>query len=207
MDLLEHIQNGRLFVVSAPAGTGKTTLVSMLTEEFPGRVERVVTCTTRIPRQGEVSGVDYHFMTVEQFERSIEDGEMLEYVRLYGNYYGTSKNVILQKQAEGKHLILVIDVQGALQVKNKVPSILVFLAPPSLEELHRRLIGRQTETSEAIEERMVWAKTELKACSYYDYRIVNEDLATAYQVLRSIVVAEDHRISGGVQPLEPVFTL
>ena len=186
-------RSGLLFILSAPAGTGKTTLMQMLIKEF-AHVIASVSCTTRQPRQGEVDGVDYHFISHEEFSNRIENGEFLEYVQLYGNYYGTSKVWVERQRAAGKHVFLVIDTQGALLLTNRSDAILIFLAPPSLEELERRLKSRMTETPAVIAKRLEWAEKELKMWAYYDYLITNDQLSIAFDVLRSIVVAEEHRV-------------
>lgn len=191
--LLGNLDEGLLFIVSAPAGTGKTTLVKMLVDEFPSLVTSV-SYTTRPCRPGEIPGVHYHFISEEEFKQKIEKNEFLEYAEIYGCYYGTSLKQVRDKQKEKKHVILVIDVQGALQIKGKIPSIFIFIKPPSLTVLKQRLTQRQTETSTVIAKRMEWAKKELEAVKEYDYCIVNEDLGTAYQVLRSIFIAEEHKI-------------
>lgn len=184
---------GQIFVVSAPAGTGKTTLVQMLIREFPSVVLNI-SYTTRQPRKGEVEGVDYHFVEESVFLQKMHDGDFLEYVKLYDTYYGTSREWINQKLREGKHVVLVIDTQGALQIKKKMKGTFIFLKAPSLEVLHHRLLNRQTESLEMIEKRLIQAEEELKVANQYDYEIVNDDLMTAYQVLKSIMIAESHRI-------------
>lgn len=192
--LLGNLKKGILFIVSAPAGTGKTTLVHMLTQEFPCVVASI-SFTTRKPRTGEIDGVHYFFITTKEFEERIARGEFLEYVKLYGDYYGTSKAWVEQWQQEGKHVLLVIDTQGAALLKGKISAISIFLYPPSLEELERRLIKRQADSLENIKKRIEWAKEEeMRAQQTYDYRVVNDHLATAYQALRSILIAEEHRV-------------
>ena len=192
--VLGNNSKGLAFVISAPAGTGKTTLVSMLTNEFPFVVGSI-SYTTRPPRPGEVDGVHYHFVTVETFEKMIEARDFLEYVTLYGHYYGTSRSAVETQIAQGKHVILTIDTQGAIQIKDKFPAIYIFLEPPSMEVLRQRLLGRKTESDEAVHERLEWAASEILAAQNYDYIIVNNDLNIAYQVLRSILIAEEHRTS------------
>ena len=182
-----------MFVVSAPAGTGKTTLVQRLIQEFPSLMPSV-SYTTRRPRQGELDGLHYHFITDAQFKEKITAGDFLEYVELYGTYYGTSRKWIEQQQQLGRHIVLVIDTQGALRIKKTCPAVLIFVSPPSLEVLRDRLIRRQTEEPEVIEKRLAVAAVEMKAVSYYDYQVVNDDLETAYDVFRSIFIAECHRI-------------
>lgn len=191
--LLGNLPTGLAFVVSAPAGTGKTTLVHMLVQEFPCIVESI-SFTTRPKRPGEISGVHYNFVSTEEFERRIANQEFLEYVKLYGYYYGTSKEHIREKQAQRKHVVLVIDTQGALQLMGKFEATFIFLQPPSIDVLRERLKQRKTESPTVIDERLNWARRELEAVRYYDYCIVNEDLSVAYQVLRSILIAEEHKV-------------
>lgn len=191
--LLGNVQQGLVFVISAPAGTGKTTLVDKLAKEFPS-VVRSISYTTRLPRLGEVEGDHYHFIKRDEFESMIEDDLFLEHVRLYDDYYGTSRHWVLEQQRQGKHVILVIDTQGAMRLKGALKAVFIFISPPSLEELSKRLERRKTETSETLEKRLSWAKFELAAARYYDYQVVNDDLETAYQVLRSIFIAEEHRV-------------
>jgi guanylate kinase len=184
---------GLIFVVSAPAGTGKTTLVQRLMQEFPSIIASI-SYTTRQPREGEIPGVHYHFISDAEFETKIVAGDFLEYVKLYGTYYGTSREWVRGQQYQGKHVVLVIDTQGALQLKGQFPAIFIFVRPPSLESLRERLNQRQTESAEMIEKRLAWAQTELQVAQKYDYEIINDDLEIAYQILRSIFIAECHRI-------------
>lgn len=192
--LLGNQKKGLAFIVSAPAGTGKTTLVQMLSQEYP-EIVNSISCTTRKPRGGEVGGNHYHFMSREEFEQRITAGEFLEYVELYGNYYGTSREKVDEQLNQGKHVILTIDTQGALQLRGKYKAVSIFLLPPSLDVLRKRLIQRQTETAEVIEERLAWAIKEMEVAAQYDYMIMNDNLKVAYQALLSIIVAEEHRSS------------
>lgn len=192
--VLGNCKTGLVFVVSAPAGTGKTTLVQMLVDEFSGLVEKSISYTTRPRRPGEIPGIDYHFVSKEEFQNKLANEEMLEYAELYGYYYGTASDSVRQQQKAGKHVILVIDTQGALKLKGNFPAVLIFLKPPSQEVLRQRLAGRRTECSAVIEQRLAWAERELEAIKEYDYCVVNDDLKTAYSVLRSILIAEEHRV-------------
>ncbi len=193
--LLGNSSKGLVFVLSAPAGTGKTTLVRMLSQEFSCIYESV-SCTTRPPRSGEVEGEDYHFLSASAFKEKISQGDFLEYAEVFGYYYGTSRVLVEKQQNLGKHVFLVIDTQGALQLQSqKFVATTIFLSPPSVEELKERLLKRSTESLEVIEKRLSWAREELAVIDRYDYHIINEDLTQAYAVLRSIVIAEEHRVS------------
>lgn len=188
-----HGKGGLLFVISAPAGTGKSTLVDMILSEFPGEIAESCSCTTRSPRPGEISQRHYEFLSIEEFERKIAAQEFLEYAKVFGNYYGTRKEEVSRLQGEGKHVVLVIDTQGAMKIKNQVPAIFIFISPPSFEELRRRLFKRRTEDEEKIQERLLWAKQEIAMAPNYDYHIINDRLDTTYHVLRSILIAEEHK--------------
>lgn len=191
--LLGNLKQGLLFIISAPAGTGKTTLVNMLCQEFDC-IRASKSCTTRKPRQGEMPGVHYYFLSKDDFENKIAQGDFLEYVELYGHYYGTLKQSVEQQLQAGRHVILTIDTQGALKLKGTLPAIFIFLQPPTLEELRKRLTYRQTESAEVIEKRLSWAEKEMSVAVLYDYIIVNDNLKIAYEILRSIFIAEEHRI-------------
>lgn len=191
--LLGNLEKGYVFVVSAPAGTGKTTLVKKLIEEFPC-VRTTISYTTREPREGESQGVDYFFISKQEFQEKIKEHEFLEYVELYGHYYGTSKNSIEKLQTAGNHVVLVIDTEGGLKIKKIMDAILIFIMPPSLEELGKRLRERKSEEPEVIARRLEWSKNEIEDAKHYDYKIVNDNLKTAYQTLKSILIAEEHRI-------------
>lgn len=193
MKLLGNLSKGLIFVVSAPAGTGKTTLVQMLVKEFPCVIQSI-SYTTRPRRYNEASGDHYHFITPAAFEKKIKEQEFLEYVKLYDDYYGTSKKWVAEKRASGKHVVLVIDTQGALQLADTLDAEFIFIAPPSMQVLEERLIKRNTDTKESIAKRLAWAQKEVEAARYYDYLIVNDSLDIAYQTLRSIVIAEEHRV-------------
>lgn len=191
--LVGNAKRGLIFVLSAPAGTGKTTLVRMLADEFPGVYESV-SCTTRSARPGEIEGVDYHFLSSSMFEEKLSQGDFLEHAEVFGHYYGTSSTLVEEKLSQGKHVFLVIDTQGAMMLqKKKISAIYVFLSPPSHETLRERLTQRKTEKPDVIERRLLWAKKEMERIDRYDYHIVNDDLALAYAVLRSIVIAEEHK--------------
>lgn len=183
---------GLFFVVSAPAGTGKNTLVNRLLKEFDCVIESI-SYTTRQPRVDEVEGKEYFFVSKEQFLEMKKEGQFLESAEVFGNYYGTSKKWVQKQQSLGKHVILVIDTQGAMQLKKTNFVISIFIMPPSIEELRCRLLKRNTESDQEIEKRLGLAEEEMNVSSNYDYVLINEELDLSYDILRSIVVAEDHK--------------
>lgn len=186
------MKRGLVFVISAPAGTGKTTLVKMLKEEFHHVVDSI-SFTTRPPRPNEVAGRDYNFITKEEFKEKIKEKEFLEYAEVFHQFYGTSRKYVESQQEKGKHVILVIDTQGALQLMNKFDAVYIFISPPSLEELMARLYRRKSEDDEAIKTRLSWAEKEMALAPKYNYHIVNDNLKVAYDALRAILIAEEHR--------------
>lgn len=191
--LLGNQTRGILFIVSAPAGTGKTTLVRMLTAEFPSVVENI-SYTTREPRTEEVPGRDYHFISKGEFAKKEEAGEFLESAVVFGQYYGTSKTDVEALLDKGKHVVLVIDTQGALKLRDKVSACFIFIAPPTLEELRKRLFRRDSDSEQSIETRLSWAEREMKAGqTKYDYYVINDNLEQAYEILRSVLIAEEHK--------------
>lgn len=191
--LLGNLEKGLMIIVSAPAGTGKTTLVQKLVREFPEFVTQSISCTTRSRRKGEIDGKDYVFLTEEAFEVRKAKGAFLEYASVFGFHYGTLKEQVENRQAEGKHVVLVIDTQGAIKLRETVEGIYIFIAPPSLDALQNRLEERNTESKKSLEKRLDWARHELDQAKFYDYHIVNDNLDTAYQVLTSIIIAEEHK--------------
>lgn len=191
--ILGNVEKGHLFVISAPAGTGKSTLVQMLLEEFPEALEESCSCTTRGARPYEIAGQHYNFLSTEEFEKKIEGNEFLEYAKVFGNYYGTLKSEVARIQTSGKHAILVIDTQGALALQGRVDATFIFIKPPTTEELENRLFRRKTEDEDRMRERLEWAVRELALAKKYDYQFVNDDLSLGYQVLRSIIIAEEYK--------------
>lgn len=175
-----------LMVVSGPSGVGKGTLVKRLVKKRSDVVESV-SCTTRAPREGEVHGREYYFLSKEEFKRRIEEKDFLEYDEHFGNYYGTPKSFV-KEQLKEKSVVLEIDVVGGLNAKKAFPdSVLVMIVPPSKEELIRRLRGRDSETDEQIKERLSRLEYELSVQSQYDYVIVNDDLERAFAQLEAIL--------------------
>jgi len=191
--LLGKLKKGLVFVVSAPAGTGKTTLVGMLMDEFPC-ISESISCTTRPMRPGEIPDQHYHFISKKEFSKRVEKGEFLEHAEVFGHEYGTLRSHVEAKQKEGKHVALVIDTQGAVQLKKSgYEAIFIFIRPPSLAELRARLFKRKTEKTEHIEQRLAWARDEIAMGKEYEYQIVNDNLHRAYEILRSILIAEEHK--------------
>lgn len=181
-------KRGVLFVFSGPSGVGKGTLKAKLFEEFAGRIAYSVSATTRGPREGEVDGKDYFFISRQEFERRVKNNEFLEHAEFAGNCYGTPRAYVEKLLDSGMNVVLEIDVQGALQVMKSMPEcVSVFILPPSFEELEHRLRGRGTETEEKVRERLETAKRELPYALQYDYQIVNGgDIEAAYQSLREV---------------------
>lgn len=183
------MHQGTLFIVSAPSGAGKTSLVRELVESLDG-IQVSVSHTTRPRREGEVDGVNYHFVDVPDFEAMIERSEFFEYARVFDNYYGTSRPAVQAALAAGQDVILEIDWQGARQVRQQLPdAVSVFILPPSREELERRLSGRGTDEHAVIERRMRDAVSEMAHHDEYDYLVINDDFTTALDELRALVVS------------------
>lgn len=178
---------GKLFVITAPSGAGKTTLRDYLLTTYPD-LYFSVSATTRTPRRGEVINKDYHFMTPEEYRAHQEKGDFLEHAEVFGNYYGTLRTPIEHHLAQGKDVLLDVDTKGARQVKEKMPeAVLIFIMPPSMEELERRLRARNTDTEEVIQRRLKEASYEMDQRHIFDYCIVNDDLSTAQKELSAIL--------------------
>ncbi len=179
---------GRYFVLSAPSGAGKTTLSNRLFADFPD-IGASVSCTTRPPRAGERNGIDYHFIDDALFRRRMDEGLFFEWEEVHGFLYGTPKEELLDRRARGEDTILDIDVKGALSIKKAFPeSLLIFVMPPSLEDLEKRLMARKTEGEETLKRRLENAKREMAERDKFDYIIVNDDLDRAYDELKSILL-------------------
>ena len=186
-------RRGLLFVVSAPSGTGKTTVVERLVQVFPD-LALSRSYTSRAMREGEKDGVDYNFITRERFEAMIADDAFLEWADVFGNLYGTAKADAERELATGRDLVLVIDVQGARQVRaNGAHTVGIFVLPPSFDALEQRLRGRSKDSEEAIRKRLATARREIRAVAEYEYVIVNDELDACVDRLRAIVLAERAR--------------
>ncbi|HTZ18057.1 MAG TPA: guanylate kinase [Dissulfurispiraceae bacterium] len=188
-------KKGNLFVVSAPSGAGKTTLCRKAGEEVPGLLHSV-SFTTRAPRPGEVQDVHYTFIDQDEFRAMICDGEFIEWAEVHGNFYGTSRGRIEAIIGSGNDVILDIDVQGARKIREYYPeSTLIFVLPPSMDALEKRLFDRMSDSAEVIERRLKKAREEISEYKYYDYVIVNDLFEEAFEVFSSIIRAERSRLS------------
>ena len=188
-------KGGHLVVISGPSGVGKSTVIAEVMHQRDNLVFSV-SYTTRPPRAGEEDGVNYHFVENAEFERMIRDGELLEYTQYAGNYYGTALADIQKFASQGLDVLLDIEVEGASNVKRKADNaVLIFVAPPSFEELSRRLHGRRTENEEVVRARLKKAQVELKQIPNYDYLVVNDSVIRAASDIISILNAEDCRVT------------
>ena len=195
---------GTLFIVTAPSGAGKTTLVSGLLERDP-QVRLSVSYTTRAPRAGEVNGQHYHFIDVPGFRALRDKGEFLEWAEVHNNYYGTSKRWLEEQTRAGRDILLEIDWQGAQQVRKVFPKAVgVFILPPSVEELERRLRGRGTDSEDVIARRVLAARGEMRHVAEFDYVIINENLPTAIEDLVAVVRASRLRYANQ-EARQPAF--
>ncbi len=195
------MSSGNLFIISAPSGTGKTTLLKEIMADLPG-LAFSVSHTTRAPRTGEKDGKDYFFTDQDTFVRMRDEDAFLEWAEVHGNFYGTSKQAIDDQLAQGLDIFLDIDVQGAKQLREAELSnaIFLFIAPPSWEELQKRLSGRGTDAQETIDLRLQNARTEIKDAESYDYIVINDSITEAVDTLKSVIVAErcrGHRAANG----------
>lgn len=187
-------QRGLLIVLSGPSGVGKGTVRKELFSQPNTNYEYSISMTTRKPREGEVDGVDYFFKSHEEFEQLIGEGRLLEYASYVGNYYGTPLDYVNETLDAGRDVFLEIEVQGASQVRDKVPDgLFIFLAPPSLSELQQRLVGRGTETDDVIASRILAARQELEMMNLYDYVVENDEVQLACERVNAIVAAEHCR--------------
>ena len=197
------MKRGKLLVISGFSGVGKGTVVHRLLERYPN-YKISISATTRQPRNGETEGVHYFFLTRESFEKMIEQQELLEYAEYVDHYYGTPKKYVEENLDAGNHVILEIEAQGALQIKQKMPeTILIFLLPPSAEELKRRLLGRNTESGEVILKRLEKAAEETKALNNYDYFVVNDQVDDCAVNINRIVT-DNHPVLANKEQVETI---
>lgn len=188
-------KRGILIVVSGFSGAGKGTLMKRLLESYDNYALSI-SATTRSPRQGETHGVEYFFKSVDEFEKMIAQDELIEYAKYVNNYYGTPKDYVMNQLEAGKDVILEIEIQGALKVKEKYPdTLLLFVTPPSAKELKARLVGRGTETMDVIESRMKRAVEESEGVEAYDYLIINDDLEACVKEMHHVIQSEHNRVS------------
>lgn len=198
------MNKGRLIVFSAPSGCGKGTILAEILKDE--KIYCSISTTTREPRVGEIDGVNYYFITAEQFEENIKSGKMLEYAQYCQNYYGTLIEEVDSRLEEGIDVILEIEVQGALKVKEARPeAVMVFVVPPSIAELKRRLLKRGTEKEEVINERVAAAEKELPYAKKYDYIIVNDALDEAIDDFRAVIKAERLKAKYAAELLDEVI--
>ncbi len=185
--------SGKLIVLSAPSGSGKTSIAKVLLQRFPFMTFSV-SATTRPMRPGEVHARDYYFLTKEDFRRRIDRGELVEWEEIYTNYYGTLKSEVDRALANGQVMLFDVDVKGALSIKAKYPNdaVLIFVAPPSVEELRARLVNRKTEDAATVERRMARVPMEMELASKFDHTVVNDDLQRACDEATDIVRAVLH---------------
>lgn len=192
---MKKIKNeGQLIVISGPSGCGKDTVVKEVLKTND-KAWLSVSCTSRKPRPGEINGKDYYFLTKEEFEQKIKEGNFLEYAQYTDNYYGTPKDIIKEKLDQGIDVILVIEIQGALKIKEMLEdTIFIFILPPTMRELKRRLEGRNTETKEKITKRFQTAYKELNEVAKYNYVVVNDEVKEASDKINAILLSEKCRV-------------
>lgn len=190
-------KKGKLIVLSGPSGAGKSTVVNLAMKDRDDFCFST-SVTTRKPREGEIDGREYFFVDLETFDEMVKNGELLEHAEYVANNYGTPRKYVEDKLESGINVILDIEVQGARQVKSNMPdAVMVFIIPPSLEELRRRLENRGTETKRAVEARLLRAQEECREADFYDYLIINDDAEKAAEELKSIIIAEKCRFIKG----------
>lgn len=196
---------GILCVVSGFSGAGKGTVMKALLEKYPSRYALSVSATTRAPREGEKEGVAYFFKTQEEFQRMIEEDALIEYAGYVDHYYGTPRAYVESEMEAGRDVILEIEIQGALKVKEKFPeTVLIFIMPPTAEELRRRLVGRGTEDMATIEARLARAFEEAAGMEQYDYIVVNDSLETCVEELHQIMLSEHHRTGRNIEDIHKI---
>lgn len=193
---------GILTVVSGFSGAGKGTIMKELMKKYEEQYALSISATTRAPRPGETDGVEYFFKTVEEFEAMIAAEDLIEYAQYVGNYYGTPKSYVEEQLEAGKDVILEIEIQGALKVKKRFPdTLLLFVAPPSADELKNRLVGRGTESMDVIESRLARALEEAEGIEEYDYLVVNDVLEECVEEVHEIIRNEHYRVSRNIESI------
>lgn len=198
-------KKGLLIIVSGPSGAGKGTICKEVLERRSD-ISISTSATTRQPREGEVDGKSYFFLTRAKFEEMIKNEEFIEYAEVYGNLYGTPKEYVLERLNEGENILLEIDIQGALQVKKRYPQgVYIFILPPSMEELRNRIVNRGSETPESLEQRFSSAFKEIEFVNEYDYYIINDKVSKAADIMESIVVAERCKVIEDIEDIVSVF--
>lgn len=194
-----------LTVISGFAGSGKGSAMKGLLAKYPEQYALSISDTTRSPRPGELDGREYFFISDHEFEEKIKNDELLEYAGYVGHYYGTPRAYVAESLNAGKDVLLEIEIQGALQIKEKYPdALLLFLSPPSAEELKRRLVGRGTEDAETIEKRLSRASEESEGMEKYDYLVINDSLETCVEEIHRIIQSEKHRVSRCAEAIQTI---
>lgn len=196
--------NGLLIVVSGPSGVGKGTVCKRLLNDND-KISLSISATTREARTGEIDNVSYFFVNKERFEKMVENEEFLEYAYVHGNYYGTPKKNVIEKIENGSDVLLEIDIQGALKVKEIYPEgVFIFILPPSMDELKKRIINRGTETDEAIEKRFMAAYKEIEYVFKYDYAVFNDKIESAVKKIESIIDAERCKVNRQIDIIKDI---
>ena len=193
-----------LVVISGFSGAGKGTLLKAMMEKYHNYALSI-SATTRSPREGEQNGKEYFFVNRESFEKMIEEGQLIEYAQYVNNYYGTPRQYVFQQMADGKDVILEIEIQGALKIKEQFPeSLLLFVMPPNADELKRRLVGRGTESTEVIEARLHRAEEEAAGIDSYDYILINDNLEQCVEDMHQLIQAQHNRVSNNLDFIEQI---
>lgn len=193
---------GILVVISGFSGAGKGTLIKAMLERHHNYALSI-SATTRKPREGEEDGREYFFVTRERFEQMIEEGQLIEYAQYVNNYYGTPRQYVFQQMADGKDVILEIEIQGALKIKERFPeALLLFVTPPSADELKRRLVGRGTETMDVIDQRLHRAADEAEGITSYDYILINDEIDACVEAMHQLIQAQHRKVSSSLDFIE-----